>query len=253
MEKIPWDAFSGSAFKNKRTSHRVHAGDQFVIEFRKKGQAAAFSKGHVDDLSIHGIAFTTMVALQQGMILDLILYFTPAFPGMKKVALTAEIMRVEFGSGKFIRYVACRFREMNPAAQTAIHDFMVWLLARNVEGFGDERLWKISAHNQYFVEFAFSDKTYKGFGCELSQTTASFNSYFSPPRGSVIVITLHYSPHFPGPVRSEIHASVLQIRKVGNENPYYDIKCRLEYRKMDVRQTVQSFLKWLITHPPALS
>ncbi len=249
-QKPPWESFSGSSFENKRTDHRVHAGDQFVVEFRKKGQAVSYSKGHVDDLSMSGVAFTTMVALQQGMMLDLILYFTPVFPGMKKVAITAEIMRVDVGSGKFIRYVACRFREMAPAAREAIHNFMVWLLSRNIEGFGEDRLWKVSAHNQYFVEYAFGDKTYKGFGCELSQNEASFNAVFAPPRGSAVVLTLHYSPHFPGPTKSEIHATILQTRKLGNENPYYEIKCRLEYRRMEIRQNVQSFLKWLVAHPP---
>lgn len=253
MEKIPWDSFSGASFQDKRRARRVHVGDQFVVEFRKKGQPVAYSKGHVDDLSATGLAFTTMMALQEGTILDLVLYFTPVFPGVKKVALTAEIMRVEFGSGKFIRYVACRFRELALAAQGAIHDFMVWQLARNFEGFGEDQLWKISARNQFFVEFSFHEKTYKGFGCELSQTTAAFQSTFAPPRGSPVVLTLYYSPNFPGPVRSEIHATVLQTRKMGSEHPYYEIKCQFEYRKMDVRQTVQSFLKWLVTHPPSLS
>ncbi len=246
MDKTLWNVLVGKKIQEKRISRRILAGDPFFVEFRQKGRGSTFAKGHACDLSATGISFTTMTPIQPGAVLELVLSFSPRYGGVQTATVNAEVVRVEFGTGKFIRSVACHFKDPSYSFQKTLQDFIAWLLTFNREKFVQDRSWKVSAHDLFFVEFDYGGREHKGYGSELSIVETSFASSTAPSKGSLITLRIHFSPHFPGPTSVEMQGRVLMIQKSALQKPFFDIQCRLVHENPSTHQVLESFLKWLM-------
>lgn len=116
--------------EGRRKARRVQATDQFLIEFRH-GKRRLYDKGFGCDLSSTGARFTTLVPFRVGSLLDMLVHFSPMFPGARKAEFLGEVVQSQHAKGKWRRRIGCKFHGGEPESRETLRQFLSWVESRN--------------------------------------------------------------------------------------------------------------------------
>ena len=113
----------------RRVSNRISAEDAFKVDFQTTSLIRISGIGSGKDISATGMRFATFAPLKKGEVLETEIFFNEKFPGVKKVSLQMQVMRVYKPSGAKRYRVGIRFLESpryKPEFEV-VRQFIWWL------------------------------------------------------------------------------------------------------------------------------
>ena len=111
----------------KRAERRIHAADQFLIQYKAGRLFKRIGMGRGKDLSVHGLRFVTTRSFKQDEKLEIELTFSSSFPGKKKIKLLAKVIQTHLSTDEEPHPVACQLFHPDETTSEAIRQFMWWI------------------------------------------------------------------------------------------------------------------------------